>query len=103
MALNIEGASVGYDENSMNSTLNHVHNDCVVSAKNALRQNLSTLRDAVHACWVGQSANNFMDNMDKDVEEICKGLDAAYEGLEAEFKKVLAGLSEIDQNLIEKR
>lgn len=103
MALNIEGATIGYDENSMTATLNHVHNDCVVTAKNALRQNLSTLRDEVHACWVGQSANNFMDNMERDVEEICKGLDAAYDGLEAEFKKVLAGLSEIDQELIEKR
>lgn len=103
MALNISGATIGYDENSMTQTLNHVHNDCVVTAKNALRQNLATLRDEVHACWVGQSANNFMDNMEHDVEEICKGLDAAYDGLEAEFKKVLAGLSEIDQELIDKR
>lgn len=103
MALGIEGATIGYDEGNMVSTLNHVHNDCVVTAKNALRNNLSTLRSEVHACWVGQSANNFMDNMEHDVEEICKGLDAAYEGLVAEFQKVLAGLAEIDQELIEKR
>ena len=103
MALNIDGASIGYDENQMASTLNHVHNNCVIATKNALRANLAQLRQEVHACWVGQSANNFMDNMEHDVDEICKGLDAAYEGLEAEFKKVLAGLAEIDQELVEKR
>lgn len=103
MALNIEGATVGYDENNMVSTLNHVHNDCVVAAKTALKNNLSKLNDTVNACWVGKSADIFKQNMEHDVEEICKGLDAAYEGLEAEFKKVIAGLSEIDQQLIEKR
>ena len=103
MALDISGASIGYDEGNMISTLNHVHNNCVQFAKNALRANIATLRTEVHACWVGQSANNFMDNMEHDVEEICKGLDAAYDGLEAEFKKVLAGLAEGDQELIDKR
>lgn len=103
MALTIEGASHGYDENNMVTTLEHVHNNCVQEAKTALRNNLAQLNNSVNDCWVGQSAETFKQNMNHDVEEICKGLDAAYEGLEAEFKKVLAGLSEIDQELIEKR
>ena len=103
MALTIEGASIGYDENQMMTTLSNVHNNCVISTKNALRNNLAQLRDSVHACWVGKSAETFLENMDHDVEEICKGLDAAYDGLEAEFKKVVAGLAEIDQELVDKR
>ena len=103
MALNIEGASIGYDETNMVATLNNVHNNCVLTAERALRNNLAGLRDEVHLCWVGKSADNFMHNMEHDVEEICKGLDAAYEGLCAEFKKVLAGLAEVDQGLIERR
>ena len=103
MALNLGKASIGYDENSMISTLNKVHNNCVITTKTALRTNLRQLRDEVHACWVGESANIFMDNMEHDVEEICKGLDAAYAGLEAEFKKVIAGLAEIDRELVQKR
>ena len=103
MALNLEGATIGYDENTMASTLDHIHNNCVIKAQNELRKNLSTLRDSVHACWVGQSANTFMDNMQSDVDTICQGLDSAYAALEAEFKKVLAGLAEIDQSLVEKR
>lgn len=103
MALNIEGAKIGYDENNMNATLNHVHNDCVIYAKNALRQNLATLRDELHACWIGQSAENFLSNMEKDVEDICKGLDSGYEGLEAEFKKALAEMTAVDESLVTKR
>lgn len=103
MALTIEGATIGYDENSMRTTLNNVHNDCVTAAKNALRSNLSTLREEVHACWVGTSANNFMDNMEKDVDDICRCLDAAYEGLEAGFNEALAGLTAVDEGLVAKR
>ena len=103
MALNIENASIGYDEGSMVTTLNNVHQNCVVQAKTALRTRLDGLRQEVHACWVGQSAEIFMSNMEHDVGEICKGLDAAYDGLVAEFKKVLAGLAETDQQLVEKR
>ncbi len=103
MALNLDGATIGYDENTMAATLDHIHNNCVIKAQNELRKNLSTLRDSVHACWVGQSANTFMDNMQSDVDNICDGLEAAYEALEKEFHQVLAGLAEIDQSLVEKR
>lgn len=103
MALNIENAKVGYDENSMVTTLNNVHQNCVTRSKSALHTELATLRDEVHNCWVGKSADVFMNNMEHDVEEICKGLDAAYDGLVAEFNKVLAGLAQIDQDLIDKR
>ena len=71
--------------------------------KNALRSNISQLRESVHACWQGQSAETFLENMETDVSKVCDGLDAAYEGLKAEFNKVLAGLAEIDQQIVEKR
>jgi uncharacterized protein YukE len=103
MALTIENASVGYDENNLSKTLSNVHNNCVIEAKTELRNKLSELNSAVNDCWVGQSAETFKSNMQHDVEEICKGLDAAYEGLEAEFNKVIAGLSEVDQQLIDAR
>ena len=72
MGLNIEGASIGYDEGSMNATLQHVENDCINQTKEQLRNRLAQLRDEVNACWVGQSAETFKSNMDHDVQEICK-------------------------------
>ena len=103
MALNIDGATIGYDANSMATTLDHIHNNCVVEAQNSLRTNMATLRESVHACWVGQSANTYLENMQTDVDQIIQGLEEAYRGLEAEFKKALSGLAEIDQQLVDKR
>ena len=79
------------------------HNNCVVEAQNSLRTNMATLREEVHACWVGQSANTYLENMQTDVDQIIQGLEEAYRALEAEFKKALSGLAEIDQQLVDKR
>ncbi len=103
MALNIEGATIGYDENSMATTLNHVHNDCIIHTKNGLKNNLANLRTSVHAVWVGKSADTFLTNMEHDVDKICSGLDQAYANLEAAFNKALAGLAEVDQELVKER
>lgn len=103
MGLTIEGASIGYDSNAKTTTLNNIHNNCVEHTKSALRTQLDTLRTAVNACWVGQSAENFKSNMDYDVNEICKGLDDAYQSLVAAFDKAEAGLAETDQQLIQPR
>ena len=52
MALDIDGASIGYDQGNMISTLNHVHNNCVQSAKNALRANIANLRNLQTTLWI---------------------------------------------------
>lgn len=103
MALTIDKATIGYNQAEMKRTLHHIESNCVTATKRTLRNNIQTLRSEVHKCWVGKSADNFMANMQSDVDKICKGLDQAYAGLESEFKKVLAGLAQIDQNVIERR
>ncbi len=103
MALNISGASIGYDENNVTAALNRIENDVIANMKSELRNRLSQLRDEVNQCWIGKSAETFKENMDHDVELICQGLDAAYTGLENEFNKIKAGLAEVDQELVQKR
>ncbi|MBR6136827.1 MAG: hypothetical protein IKQ06_01575 [Bacilli bacterium] len=103
MALDLEQSTIGYDRSAMERTLQNVHNDCVLHAQTKLRNSLNNLSEDVKKCWAGQSARNFMLNMITDVDQICKGLDAAYDGLEGEFKMVLSGLSQVDQELIERR
>ena len=103
MALEIEGASIGYDSNNLQSTLMDIHTDCIIKAQNELRTNLKDLNDALNECWVGVSADNFKSNMEKDVEGICKGLESAYNDLVEEFKGILAELAKIDEELVTKR
>lgn len=103
MALNIDKASIGYNSGEMKRTLHHIESNCVTATKKTLRSNLQGLRQEVHKCWVGKSADIFLQNMESDVNKICQGLDQAYQGLAAEFNKVQAGLAAIDQGLIERR
>lgn len=103
MALQFEQSTIGYDQSAMGSTLQNIHNDCVLYAETELRKSLNNLSDEIKDCWVGVSARNFMLNMITDVDKICKGLDAAYDNLVGEFNTVLSGLAEVDETLIEKR
>ena len=103
MALNIEGATIGFDANNLQSTLNHIQNNCVNNAKNALKRNMDTLRSAVDDCWVGQSAETFKSNMQHDVDAICKQLDDAYAALKGVFQDVQNQYAALDEGLIQGR
>ena len=103
MALNIEGATIGFDANNLQSTLNHIHNNCVVNAQNSFKRNMDTLRTAVDECWVGQSAETFKSNMQSDVDQICKQLDDAYAALKGVFQSVQNQYAELDEGLIARK
>lgn len=103
MALNIEGAQYGFDANKLQSTLNHVHNNCVVHTKNTLRRSMDTLRTALDSCWAGQSAETFKGNMQSDIDNICKDLDLAYEALKGVFQEVQNKYAELDEGLVTAR
>lgn len=103
MGLTIDNASIGYDSGHLTATLNHIHNNCVVKAQNKLRGNLGTLRDSVHDCWQGKSAEAFLNNMQEDVNKLCTLLGQQYQALEGQFKSTLAQMKELDENLVQNR
>ena len=103
MGLNIEGATIGYDSNHLTSTLNHIHNNCVVKAQNNLRRSLNTLRDSVRECWQGKSADAFLANMEGDVDKLVAILDDQYKALEGTFQKTVSEMKELDEGLVDKR
>lgn len=99
MALTIENASFGYDANNLQSTLNNIHNNCVESTKSALRTNLDELRTAIDNCWVGSSAEKFKDQMQRNVDDICKGLDLAYDSLCSTFYNAQSDMQSVDDEI----
>ena len=99
MALTIENASIGYDANNLQSTLNNIHNNCVESTKTALKTNLDELRIAIDECWVGSSAEKFKEQMQRNVEDICKGLDLAYDNLCSTFNSAQSDLQAVDDSI----
>lgn len=103
MALNINNATIGYDANEVQTALNNIRTDVIGATQDALRQNMNSLREAVDNVWVGQSAENFKSNMSTDMEAICSYLDEAYESLKNELNQITNEMSQIDENLVEKR
>lgn len=99
MALTIETATIGYDANNLQSTLNHIHNNCVESTKSVLKTNLDELRTAVDQCWVGNSAEKFKEQMQRNVDDICTGLDLAYETLCATFNGAQSDMQAVDDSI----
>lgn len=64
MALTIQGATIGYDANEVQTALNNIHTQVIEEAQNQLRQQLTQLDASVDEIWVGQSAETF--------KKICK-------------------------------
>ena len=103
MALNIEGATLGYDANNVQDALNSLNMQVIEGSKVRLKNSLLSLRETVDSVWVGQSAEQFKKNMDYDVDTICKALDETRGVLETELHEIVNKMNEVDQNLVQGR
>ena len=101
MALNIEGATVGYDSEGVNDLLNQIKADVIEDAKTKLKESESTLTEALDAIWQGKSEETFKSNMHADVLVVCDALDKAYATLHAEVYKTVYAMGHVDENLVQ--
>ena len=100
MSLNIEGATIGYDANEVQTAMNNLNTICVKDATKSLNDNMATLREAVDAIWVGASAEAFKRNMEADKDSIVKGLEETYNILQSELYSIVDTMEQNDEALI---
>lgn len=103
MALTIEGATIGYDENNVQTALNNLNRVVIQDAINEMNSAMDDLYTAVNDAWVGNSAEAFKDNMQYDKNTICTGLNESYQVLENEMNQIVNEMSNVDENLVERR
>jgi uncharacterized protein YukE len=103
MALEIEGATVGYDVSGIKSLKDDIRANVVEKATTDLRTHVKDLEDAVDEIWAGNSAKTFKDNMQKDVQAVIAAMEAGLAALESEINQVAKRMQEIDDNLIKKK
>ncbi len=103
MALNIEGATVGYDVNGIEKYIADINTNVVEKACRELNANLTNLRVTVDKIWVGKSAETFKTNMEHDVDSICAALRESVESLVSDLRDAGSYLGEVDENLIQPR
>ncbi len=103
MALNIEGATIGVDANNIQTALNNLNTKCIEDTINKMTTSMDQLRQSVDQVWVGESAETFKENMERDREFITKNLKATYDTLQSEMYQIVNAMSEADAELVEKR
>lgn len=103
MALTIEGATIGFDQNNVATAINnlqvHVINDTITK----MNESMISLREYVDNAWVGQSAEIFKENMEFDKNQVIDGLNDSFELLKAEMYDIVNEMADVDNNLISRR
>ena len=103
MALNIEGATLGVDANNVQTALNNLNTYCIQETISLMNSSMASLREAVDTAWVGQSAEVFKNNMEKDKETISKALNDTYEVLKSEMYQIVNEMEAADAELVKER
>lgn len=101
MALDINGATVGYDAEGLNTLLTNIKANVIEEAKEALKNSESKLDEALDAIWQGKSEETFKSNMHEDVLKVCDALDTAYNSLNAEVSKAALAMAHVDGALVD--
>lgn len=103
MALTIDKASIGFDANGMQQALNNINVNVIEATKNAMTNNMGSLRESVDNAWVGASAEQFKANMEKDRETVSKALDSTFEALKTAMYDAINQIQENDRELVKER
>lgn len=102
MALNIEGATVGFDQDGVRNLLSDIKANVIQEAQDQLKTSVGELDTALDDIWQGKSEERFKSNMHEDVETICDALDDAYNSLVAEIGRARDAMGAVDNTLVEK-
>lgn len=103
MALNIEGATIGFDANNVQTALNNLNTKCIGDAIRKMNDSMSGLREYVDSAWVGASAEQFKNNMEADKDRISQALQDTYEVLESEMYQIVDEMASADDELVKGR
>ena len=103
MALNIENATIGFDENNVEKSLNNLNVRCIGETIDLMKTSYMNLQTAVDAAWVGASADQFKKNVLSDINVISESLQETYEILKSEMYQVVNEMATVDAELVKAR
>lgn len=103
MALNIEGASVGFDSNGLQTLLEDIQVKLVDDTASHLEQNFVNLQTSLRDIWQGQSEQIFEANIQADLQKIIAAIRSAGEQLSTTVTNMGAEVVHADQELVKPR
>lgn len=103
MALTIEGASVGFDSNGLNTLLEDIQVKLVDDTANHLIDNYEKLQESLREIWQGQSEQIFEANIGTDLQKIVSAIRSAGEHLSTTVTNMGAEVIHADEELVKPR
>lgn len=103
MALNIENATIGFDENNVETALNNLNTKCIQDTITKMNNSMQGLREYVDSAWVGASAEQFKNNMEADKNKIAQSLQDTYDILKSEMYQIVNEMAAADEELVKGR
>ncbi len=100
MALNIEGADIGYDQTGLTNLIKDIKTNVIDDACTKLDTAAANLEKDLEPVWQGHSAKQFIKNMNEDIKAIKAALNTAKDALEKELSQITNAMTQIDQDLV---
>lgn len=102
MALTIDKATVGYDQEGISTLLTDIQANVIEEAKNQLDSGKGALEETLDSIWQGHSEEVFKQNMTDDITTLKDTFDKMYSVLANEISQAAQRMGEIDQKLVER-
>lgn len=99
MALNIDGATFGYDIAGTQAFLNELKASYLDQASSDARNN-DEIFTCVDESWQGQAAEDFKTAINEDCNALSRTLEQLYEQLESQINNISSSIADIDAGLM---
>lgn len=103
MSLNITSATIGYDQNEIQTALNNLNTKCITETIDLLSKNITNLRTTVDNNWQGSSAESFKNNLETDKKNIAIGLNKTFDIIQGQFAQIISEWDKVDSSIIQER
>lgn len=100
MALTIEGADIGYDQQGLQQLIKDIQTNVIDQACTELDNAATNLEKDLEPVWQGHSAKQFVTNMKEDIKAIKSALETGKDALEKELSQITNAMTQIDQDLV---
>ena len=98
--MDFQGASYGVDIMGINQYISDLNTAILTKVSNVIR-NTSEVETEVKAGWVGQSADQFLLNLNKAADTMCDTLKELEKTFEAEIKGIKDQMTDFDDTLVD--
>lgn len=99
MALDISGATLGYDRNGLTKLIEDIQVNCIEETITAINDGMEFLLGEIENVWVGHSANGYRRKLEEDRDKVTSALQKVGEQIQTDLAAAIAQIDSVDQSI----